>query len=50
MTQDQVRAAWGEPKEMLEESGRIGRTETWHYGDDRSVRFNHKRRVVAVQR
>ena len=50
MTHDEVRAIWGEPVETIEEDRREGRTEIWRYGDNRSVKFNRKERVVAVQR
>jgi hypothetical protein len=50
MTIDEVRALWGEPVETFEEELKEGRTELWRYGDNRSVRFNHKRRVLAVER
>jgi len=50
MTKDEVRALWGEPIETFEDELREGRTEIWRYGDSRSVRFNHKRRVLEVQR
>jgi hypothetical protein len=49
MSADEVRAIWGEPTDTFnEEPGDGGRTETWAYGSDRSVRFDHKSRVIAV--
>lgn len=50
MTHEEVRAIWGEPVETIEEDRREGRTEIWRYGDNRSVKFNRKERVVAVKR
>jgi len=50
MTAEEVRAIWGEPKDALqEEPGEGGRSEVWSYGDSRSVRFDHRGRVSAVQ-
>ena len=49
MSAEEVRAIWGEPTDTFnEEPGDSGRTETWAYGSDRSVRFDHKNRVIAV--
>ena len=49
MSAEDVRAIWGEPTDTFnEEPGDGGRTETWAYGSDRSVRFDHKSRVIAV--
>jgi hypothetical protein len=50
MTPDEVRAIWGEPVEAVQDEPREGRIEIWRYGETRSVQFNHKQRVVAVQR
>lgn len=51
MSAEEVRAIWGEPTDTFnEEPGDGGRTETWAYGSDRSVRFDHKSRVIAVTR
>jgi len=51
MSAEDVRAIWGEPTETFnDEPGDGGRTETWAYGSDRSVRFDHKSRVIAVLR
>ena len=50
MTTDEVRAIWGEPTETVqEEPGDGGRFEVWSYGASRSVRFDRKRRVAAIQ-
>ena len=50
MTPDEVRAIWGEPTDtMQEEPGDGGRFEVWSYGASRSVRFDRKRRVAAIQ-
>ena len=49
MSAEEVRAIWGEPTDTFnEEPGDGGRIETWAYGSDRSVRFDHKSRVIAV--
>jgi hypothetical protein len=50
MTPDEVRAIWGEPVEATQDEPREGRIEIWRYDETRSIRFNHKQRVVAVQR
>src|SRR5262245_19975967 len=50
MTTDEVRAIWGEPAEIIqEEPGDGGRFQVWSYGASRSVRFDRKRRVAAIQ-
>ena len=50
MTTDEVRAIWGEPTDTVqEEPGDGGRFEVWSYGASRSVRFDRKRRVAAIQ-
>jgi hypothetical protein len=50
MTTDEVRAIWGEPAEIIqEEPGDGGRFQVWSYGESRSVRFDRKRRVAAIQ-
>jgi Domain of unknown function (DUF4124) len=50
MTTDEVRAIWGEPAEIIqEEPGEGGRFQVWSYGASRSVRFDRKRRVAAIQ-
>jgi hypothetical protein len=50
MTQGEVRTAWGEPVETFEDELISGRIEVWRYGDNRSVQFDRKHRVLAVQR
>jgi len=51
MTAEEVRAIWGEPTDTFnEEPGDGGRAEVWAYGSDRSVRFDHRSRVTAVQK
>jgi hypothetical protein len=50
MTPDEVSAIWGEPVETIQDEPIEGRIEIWRYADSRSVTFNHKHRVVAVQR
>jgi hypothetical protein len=50
MTPDEVRAIWGEPMETDQDELREGRIEIWRYADRRSVQFNQKHRVLAVQR
>jgi hypothetical protein len=50
MTTDEVRVIWGEPTETVqEEPGDGGRFEVWSYGASRSVRFDRRGRVSAVQ-
>jgi hypothetical protein len=50
MTTDEVRAVWGEPTDTVqEEPGDGPRFEVWSYGPSRSVRFDRKRRVAAIQ-
>jgi hypothetical protein len=50
MTTDEVRAIWGEPTDTVqEEPGNGSRFEVWSYGASRSVRFDRKRRVAAIQ-
>jgi Domain of unknown function (DUF4124) len=50
MTPDEVRAIWGEPEETIQDEPVDGRIEIWRYADGRSVQFNNKHRVLAVQR
>jgi hypothetical protein len=51
MTAEEVRAIWGEPTDTFnEEPGAGGRVEVWAYGSDRSVHFDHRSRVTAVQK
>jgi Domain of unknown function (DUF4124) len=50
MTTEEVRAIWGEPTDTLwEEPGDGDLSEIWSYGASRSVRFDRKRRVAAIQ-
>ena len=50
MTQGEVRTVWGEPVETFQDELINGRIEVWRYGDNRSVQFDRKHRVLAVQR
>ena len=51
MTTDEVRAIWGEPTEIVqEEPGDGDRFQVWSYDASRSVRFDRKRRVAAIQK
>ena len=50
MSQDEVRALWGQPEETDQDERKEGRIEIWRYADGRSVEFNHKQRVSAVPR
>ena len=50
MTTEEVRAIWGEPTDThWEEPGDGDLSEVWSYGASRSVRFDRKRRVAAIQ-
>jgi len=49
MTQDEVRAIWGEAIEIIQDELKAGRIEIWRYADGRSVQFNVKHRVTAAQ-
>ena len=50
MTAEEVRAIWGEPTDTVqEEPARGGRFEVWSYDASRSVRFDHRGRVSAIQ-
>ena len=50
MTTEEVRAIWGEPTDThWEEPGDGDLSEIWSYGPSRSVRFDRKRRVAAIQ-
>ena len=50
MTTEEVRAIWGEPTDTVwEEPGDGDLSELWSYGPSRSVRFDRKRRVAAIQ-
>src|SRR5262245_20805946 len=51
MTTDEVRAIWGDPEEIVqEEPGDGDRFQVWSYNGSRSVRFDRKRRVAAIQK
>jgi len=51
MTTEEVRAIWGEPTDTVQEEPQIGgRLEVWSYGDSRSVSFNPRGRVAAIQK
>jgi hypothetical protein len=50
MTQGEVRTVWGEPVETFQDELINGRIEVWRYGDNRSVQFDRRHRVLAVQR
>jgi hypothetical protein len=51
MSSDEVRTLLGEPQEMIEdEPASGGRVSTWRYSDGRSIQFDHKHRVLSVQR
>jgi len=50
MRYDDVKAVLGDPIEMiLEEPGNGSRYQVWTYANARSVRFDHKGRVSAIQ-
>jgi hypothetical protein len=49
MTTDEVTALWGEPIEIIQDEPVTGRVDIWRYADGRSVQFNNKHRVLAVQ-
>lgn len=46
--QEEVRKAWGEPEEIVQDEPRRGRVEIWRYTDGRSVEIDRRHRVVAV--
>ena len=50
MTPHEVTAIWGEPAETDQDEQKEGRFDIWRYADGRSVQFNQKHRVLAVQR
>jgi hypothetical protein len=50
MSAEEVRAIWGEPQHVIQDEPRSGRVEIWEYADGRFVRFDHKERVLSVQR
>jgi len=51
MSADEVKTLWGEPEEMVsDEPAKGGRVSNWRYAGGRSVQFDNKHRVLAVQR
>jgi hypothetical protein len=50
MTTEEVRAVWGEPMNFYSDELVDGRVEIWSYGASRSVQFDLKGRVTAMQR
>jgi len=50
MTVDEVRSIWGEPATSYDDELVEGRVSIWSYGDTRSVKFDLKGRVAAIQR
>ena len=51
MTADEVRALLGEPVDVTEdEPASGGRVSFWRYADGTTLQFDHKQRVLAVQR
>jgi len=51
MTTDEVKAVLGEPEEMVDDEPAEGsRVSRWRYADGRSVLFDHKHRVLELQR
>ncbi len=51
MTSDEVKTLWGEPEEMVDdEPVEGGPVSNWRYADGRIVQFDHKHRVLSVQR
>ena len=46
---DDVRKAWGEPEEIVQDEPPSGRVEIWRYKNGRSVQINRRHRVVAVE-
>lgn len=50
MTMQEVRASWGEPANAYYDELVDGRVEIWTYGGSRSVQFDLKGRVSALQR
>jgi len=51
MRSDEVTALIGEPVERIEEEpAEGGRISVWRYADGRSVQFDHRQRVLEVQR
>ena len=51
MTADEIRALLGEPVDVTEdEPASGGRVSFWRYADGTTLQFDHKQRVLAVQR
>ena len=50
MTTEEVKAIWGEPTSFYDDELVDGRAEIWSYGGSRSVQFDLKGRVTAMQR
>ncbi|HEV2976075.1 MAG TPA: hypothetical protein VG425_00640 [Casimicrobiaceae bacterium] len=50
MTTEEVTAIWGEPISSYQDELVDGRVEVWSYGASRSVQFDLRGRVAAVQR
>lgn len=51
MSADEVKTLWGAPEEMVaDEPATGGRVSNWRYAGGRSVQFDNKHRVLAVQR
>jgi len=50
MTEAEVKAIWGDPVEIVQDEPVTGRIDIWQYRDGRTVQFNNKHRVVALQR
>jgi hypothetical protein len=50
MTMEEVKAVWGEPVDSYQDELVEGRVEVWSYGRSRSVQFDLKGRVTAMQR
>jgi hypothetical protein len=50
MTMEEVRTIWGEPTNSYQDELVEGRVEVWSYGGSRSMQFDLKGRVTAMQR
>ena len=48
-SEDDVRKAWGEPEEVVQDEPPKGRVEIWRYKDGRSVQIDRRHLVVAIQ-
>ena len=48
MSEDDVRKAWGEPEEIIQDESPSGPIELWRYKDGRSVQIR-RHRIVAAQ-